>query len=124
MRISDWSSDVCSADLFVAEFAMGQMLNLSRRLVHVGDAFRQHSWERGKEIAYGGTQLKGKTVGIIGFGAIGKALASMCRNGFAMNVVAAKRRGQNYSEPADVKRLELDELLSVDRKSTRLNYRQ
>src|SRR3546814_9493472 len=92
---------------FVAEFAMGQMLNLSRRLVHVGDAFRQHSWERGKEIAYGGTQLKGKTVGIIGFGAIGKALASMCRNGFAMNVVAAKRRGQNYSEQ--------------DRKSTRLN---
>src|SRR3546814_16006469 len=62
---------------FVAEFAMGQMLNLSRRLVHVGDAFRQHSWERGKEIAYGGTQLKGKTVGIIGFGAIGKELASM-----------------------------------------------
>src|SRR3546814_15047641 len=37
----------------------------------------------------------------------------MCRNGFAMNVVAAKRRGQNYSEQADVKRLELDELLSV-----------
>src|SRR3546814_43539 len=54
-----------------------------------------------------------RSVGIIGFGAIGKALASMCRNGFAMNVVAAKRRGQNYSEQADVKRLELDELLSV-----------
>jgi len=98
---------------FVAEYAMGQMLNLSRRLIHTGNAFRQHSWEHGKKVAIESSGLKGKTVGIIGFGAIGKKLSYMCRNGFAMNVVASRRQGQNYRGETEVERLEFSELLRV-----------
>jgi len=98
---------------FVAEHAMGQIINLSRRLPSIGNAFRQHSWDLGKETALGGAGLRGKTVGIVGFGAIGQALAHMCRAGFAMNVVAAKRPGQDYAGESAISRLDIHELLGV-----------
>ena len=98
---------------FVAEHVMGQMINLSRRLVHVQTAFRRHSWQRGKDLAMGGFRLKGKTVGIVGFGAVGRAVANICRNGFAMNVVAAKRAGQAHPPEQGVERLALADLLAI-----------
>jgi D-3-phosphoglycerate dehydrogenase len=54
----------------VAELALGLMLALARRIPEAVEAVHQGKWPR-----YAGLSLEGKTVGILGFGAIGKQLA-------------------------------------------------
>lgn len=53
----------------VAEMALGFMLALSRNLYITSNQLKQLNWNKD-----GGTQLTGKTVGIIGLGHIGKEL--------------------------------------------------
>ncbi len=97
---------------YVAEHAIGQMICLARRLPLIGTAFRGLSWEAGKSVALGGSGLRGKTVGIVGLGAVGRALANICKDGFAMNVVAAARSGKGSSPACAIERKPLDELLA------------
>lgn len=54
----------------VAELALGLMLALARQIPEAVEAVQQGKWPR-----YAGLSLEGKTVGILGFGAIGKQLA-------------------------------------------------
>jgi len=54
----------------VAELALGLMLALARQIPEAADAVRQGKWPR-----LSGVSLEGKTVGILGLGAIGKQLA-------------------------------------------------
>lgn len=70
----------------VAECAMGLILSLLRSILDADKEVRQGDWSRFFE-SKTGTQLEGKTVGIIGFGDISKALAKML-SGFDCNVMA------------------------------------
>jgi len=54
----------------VAELAIGLMLALARQIPEGREAIRRGGWPR-----LPGVTLEGKTVGILGFGAIGKAVA-------------------------------------------------
>jgi D-3-phosphoglycerate dehydrogenase len=54
----------------VAELALGLMLALARQIPEAVEAVHQGKWPR-----YPGISLEGKTVGILGLGAIGKQLA-------------------------------------------------
>ena len=54
----------------VAELALGLMLALARQIPEAVDAVHQGKWPR-----YTGISLEGKTIGILGMGAIGKQLA-------------------------------------------------
>jgi len=54
----------------VAELALGLMLALARQIPEAADAVHQGKWPR-----YSGLSLEGKTIGIVGLGAIGKQLA-------------------------------------------------
>jgi D-3-phosphoglycerate dehydrogenase len=54
----------------VAELALGLMLALARQIPEAAGAVRQGKWPRPS-----GASLEGKTVGILGLGAIGKQLA-------------------------------------------------
>jgi len=56
----------------VAEMALGFMLILSRNLFTTSNKLKQLVWDKN-----GGTQLTGKTIGIIGLGNIGKDLVSL-----------------------------------------------
>jgi D-3-phosphoglycerate dehydrogenase len=56
----------------VAEMALGFMLALSRNLYITSNQLKQLNWNKD-----GGTQLTGKTVGIIGLGHIGKELVKL-----------------------------------------------
>jgi phosphoglycerate dehydrogenase-like enzyme len=54
----------------VAELALGLMLALARQIPEAVEAVHQGKWPR-----YSGASLEGKTIGILGLGAIGKQLA-------------------------------------------------
>ncbi len=66
----------------VAELAIGLMLNLVRPILNAAALTRQGEWPRAH-----GTTLAGKTIGLIGLGAIGKEVARRLA-GFDCRVVA------------------------------------
>lgn len=68
----------------VAELALGLMLTLERHLVPAATDLRGGVWEKTK---YMGRELAGRTLGIFGFGRIGREVATRAR-AFDMNVVA------------------------------------
>ena len=66
----------------VAELALGLMLALARQIPEAVEAVHQGQWPR-----YSGVSLEGKTVGILGLGAIGKQLARRL-SGFDCRILA------------------------------------
>jgi len=66
----------------VAELALGLMLALARQIPEAVEAVHQGKWPR-----YSGISLEGKTIGILGLGAIGKQLARRLA-GFDCRIVA------------------------------------
>ena len=69
----------------VAELVFGLMLSLARRIPRADAYVRgQTGWDRDQ---FTGTELAGKTLGVIGFGAIGRAVAKRAQ-AFDMRVVA------------------------------------
>lgn len=66
----------------VADFAFALMLAISRRVNELDEIVRSNKWE--KRI---GTEVYGKTIGIIGTGAIGKGFAKRA-SGFNMEILA------------------------------------
>ncbi|MDP3612833.1 MAG: NAD(P)-dependent oxidoreductase, partial [Rubrivivax sp.] len=75
----------------VAEYAVAQMLNLARHLTHINATLRNTSWAAARQLADGASDLQGKTVAIVGMGAIGQALARICALGFGMRVLGIRR---------------------------------
>ncbi len=72
----------------VAEFAMGLILTLSRKLYLSIDRIKEREGFSFDGLM--GTDLKGKTLGIIGAGHIGQRVIKMAK-GFEMNVIAFDR---------------------------------
>ncbi len=67
-----------------AEHSIGLMLALSRHIPQGHQSLAEGRWERK---AFTGVELKGKTLGIIGLGRIGQAIAARAQV-FEMNVIA------------------------------------
>ncbi len=68
----------------VAELVFGFMISLSRHIVQGTNGLRNQKWEK-KTLK--GVELYGKTLGIVGFGHIGKEVAKRAL-AFGMNVIA------------------------------------
>jgi len=66
----------------VGELAFGLILSLARRIPYLNNQTRTGEWVRST-----GMELKDKTIGIFGLGAIGKVVAR-CAQGFGMDVIA------------------------------------
>jgi len=67
-----------------AEHTIGLLVALARNIPQAHAALKQGRWERS---AYGGTELAGKTLGVLGFGRIGQQVARRAL-GLGMRVVA------------------------------------
>ena len=66
-----------------AELAIAHMFSLSRKLPEADLSVRSGKWQRNEFV---GAEVSGKTVGIVGFGTIGRLLAERCL-GLKMKVV-------------------------------------
>ncbi len=69
----------------VAEYVIGAVFALTRRVFSMKDALLAGSWPR-QGSAFG-QEMDGKTLGLIGFGAIGRAVAGRAQ-GLGMHIVA------------------------------------
>lgn len=88
----------------LAEFCIMSMLMFSRGLLQTLEQQRRKHWQR-----YAGTDLVGRTLGIIGVGKIGSEVARMAK-ALNMRTVGVKRRTANV-DPAS---LHLDTLYSPE----------
>lgn len=75
----------------VAEHAIWSMLALLRKYPMVHDDLRGSGWEAGRAHSNQGRELSGRTVGILGAGNIGCAVAAKARHGFGCPVIATTR---------------------------------
>lgn len=94
----------------VAELAMGLMFSCSRYISIAGHTMREDKWEKK---AYGkGIELSGKTLGIVGLGRIGQALAKMAK-AIGMEVIAFDIfHIPGIEEELGISYVEMDELLA------------
>lgn len=92
----------------VAELTVGMILDLLRHITWHTNALRQKKWEK-----KGGALLKGKRVGILGLGRIGKRVAELLL-GFQVKIVAADPHPDiAWAEQHGVSVITLDELLQT-----------
>ncbi|MEZ4750040.1 MAG: phosphoglycerate dehydrogenase [Bdellovibrionota bacterium] len=92
-----------------AEHAMALMFAVSRRIPAADASLRAGKWEKK---LFQGSQLAGKTLGIVGLGNIGKTLAKSAQ-GIGMHVVGFDPYvNEEMADKMNVKLLKLDELLA------------
>lgn len=93
-----------------AELAVAHLLSLSRNLPQADRSVRAGEWQPAK---FMGAEVTGKTVGIIGFGTIGRIFASRCQ-GLKLKVLAYDPAvTPQVMEAAGVEAMALDELLKA-----------
>lgn len=94
----------------VAEHVIGQLLSLAHKL-HTSDTEVRHGlWEREGNRGF---ELKGKTIGIIGYGNMGKAVASRLSS-FGMTILAYDKYVPSADFPATMEQIfEQADLLSL-----------
>jgi D-3-phosphoglycerate dehydrogenase / 2-oxoglutarate reductase len=95
----------------VVEHTLAMMLALGKRLVQADrELHRTPNLERNRFV---GNNLHGKTVGILGFGHVGRRLARLCSLGFDARVLVHSRHAsQEALRDAKAECLPLDEVLA------------
>ncbi|WP_438434404.1 NAD(P)-dependent oxidoreductase [Gorillibacterium sp. sgz500922] len=93
----------------VAEHVMALILSYYKNIPFL-DSFMKNKRDE-NQLEYTGSEITGKTVGIIGLGAIGKKVAAFCR-AFDMNVQAYARKAA-FQTDGFVKMTDFDTLLST-----------
>jgi len=87
----------------IGEFVVTLMLALARRVPRSVRMQDRGEWPRERWRTFLGTELRGKTLGVVGYGSIGREVARIAKQGFAMRVLAltrgGDRRDRGYHEP-------------------------
>ena len=95
-----------------ADIALMLILMTARRAGEGERLLRAGQWTGWHPTQMLGMHISGRTVGIIGMGRIGKAIAQRCHYGFGMNVVYHNRSATEAGLPAT--QLPLDQVLQAD----------
>ena len=93
----------------VAQFTIALILELATRAARYRDSVKRGEWEKSPVFAllsYPAVELKGKKLGIVGYGNIGRRVAEIAR-GFGMEILIAARP----AGPVTNDRLSIDDLL-------------
>ena len=84
-----------------ADIAMTLMLMAARRAGEGERLVRSGQWSGWEPSQLLGMHLTGKTVGIVGMGRIGQAVARLCHYGFSMDVKYFSRSAKSVAYPAE-----------------------
>ncbi len=95
-----------------ADIALTLMLMTARRAGEAERALRAGHWQGWHPTQFLGAMVSGKTVGIIGMGRIGQAIARRCHHGFGMQVVFHNRSKVELGALATQR--DLPEVLAAD----------
>jgi glycerate dehydrogenase len=81
----------------VAQMTFAHILELAQRVGHHAASVRDGGWNRSLDFCFWEApliELEGATIGIVGYGRIGQAVAKLAR-AFGMNVIATQRSGES-----------------------------
>ena len=95
----------------VAELAIGLMLALMRKIAYADRKMREGRWVKKECVGY---ELQGKTLGVIGFGRIGREVARIARFGLGMKIIYydVYKPPEEEVKNLDAEYRELDDLIS------------
>ncbi len=94
----------------VAEHVVTTMLMLARRTHRMDALIRTQGWDAARVLSDESMELSGKTVGIVGVGAIGRVVTRICNHGFGMKVIGHQRNLANL--PKEVAGVSADQLFA------------
>ncbi len=94
----------------VAEHVLFVSLALSRRFRAMDRDLRDKGWLAGRAHADGNHELSGRTIGIVGLGAVGRQVGHMVAHGFGLKVIAATRSAR--PAPEGVRFVPIDDLVA------------
>ncbi len=96
-----------------ADMAFALLISASRRIVEAQDYIREGNWKTWEPLGHIGQDLVGKTLGIVGMGRIGHALARRCHGGWNMRILYVdKFRNEAAEQDFDAQHVEWSTLLS------------
>lgn len=82
----------------IAEYAMMSMLSLGHKLFEITTDPPEKRWAEDRFQRYQPLELRGSTVGIVGYGSVGREIARLCY-AFGATVLATKRDLKNLQDP-------------------------
>jgi glyoxylate reductase len=88
-------------DYAVAELTMLLILSLARRAMDNCRAVQGGIWSRGEQLPAFANDVRGKTLGALGMGRTGRAVARVAADGFGMRVIYHNRTGAVPSPTRD-----------------------
>ena len=96
-----------------ADMAFALLIAAARRIVEAQDYVRAGKWKTWEPLGHIGLDLCGKTIGIVGMGRIGYALARRCHGGWGMRVLYHDRfRNERAEQDFGAVQMDLDTLLA------------
>ncbi|MFC0267622.1 2-hydroxyacid dehydrogenase [Kushneria aurantia] len=95
-----------------ADTGFALIMASARRVVELAEYVKKGDWQAGIGAAQFGTDVHGKTLGMVGFGRIGQAVARRGALGFGMKILYANASPKpEIEKELGARRCELDELL-------------
>jgi glycerate dehydrogenase len=107
--------DYCTDSL--AQHVLGVILMLTHRFREYSQAAIDGTWARCPQFSVPGApirELRGKVLGIVGYGTLGRAVAKVCKDALGMRVLVAERpggRGEDQTTVSSPVRVTMDEIL-------------
>lgn len=97
-----------------ADIAVALLLAVSRRFSEATNAVVEKQWKTWEPLGWIGLDLRGKTVGIVGMGRIGEAVARRMHGGWNQQVVYTSRSAKpELDRELGARHVELPELLAI-----------
>ncbi len=96
-----------------ADMAFSLLISAARRIVEGQDYIREGKWKTWEPLGHIGVDLVGQTIGIVGMGRIGFAMAKRCHGGWGMRVLYHdKFQSEKAENEFGAARVEFDQLLA------------